>query len=71
VAPASTPDEVVYEVTRAVLDNLDEFRTLHLAFTPVQREDVLRHCVFAPIHPGARRYFRERGLALEVCLDVR
>jgi TRAP transporter TAXI family solute receptor len=71
VAPASTPDTVVYEVTRAVLDHLDELRTLHLAFASVDQADILRYCVFAPIHPGAARYFRERGLKLEACEGVR
>jgi uncharacterized protein len=67
VAPASTPDDVIYEVTRTVLDNLAELRTLHLAFATIEAKEILGYCVFAPIHPGAQRYFKERGLHLEVC----
>jgi TRAP transporter TAXI family solute receptor len=71
VAPASTPEDVIYEVTRTVLDNLAELRTLHLAFAGIDAKDILSHCVFAPIHPGARRYYEERRLNLEVCPQVR
>ncbi|MEK0083626.1 TAXI family TRAP transporter solute-binding subunit [Benzoatithermus flavus] len=71
VAPAGTPDEVVYEVTRAVFDNLAELKTLHLAFAPIEKADIVRYCVFAPIHAGAQRYYREQGLKLEACPAVR
>jgi uncharacterized protein len=69
VAARETPEEVVHEVTQAVLDHLDEFRTLHLAFKDVRLEDITRHCVFAPLHPGTARYLRERGLTIEVCRE--
>jgi TRAP transporter TAXI family solute receptor len=62
VASAGTPDAVVHAVTRTVFENLAEFRTLHLAFAAVEAEDMLRHCLFAPVHPGAARYYREAGL---------
>jgi uncharacterized protein len=62
VASAGTPDEVVRAVARAVFENLAEFRTLHLAFAAVEAEDMLHHCLFAPLHPGAARYYREAGL---------
>lgn len=71
VAPAGTPDDVVYEVTRAVLDHLPELKTFHLAFAPIEREEILRYCVFAPIHPGAERYYRERGFPVATCPGVR
>jgi uncharacterized protein len=64
VAAAGTPDEVVHAVTRAVFENLAEFRTLHLAFAAVEAEDMLHHCLFAPLHPGAARYYREARLGL-------
>lgn len=71
VAARDTPEDVVYEVTRAVLDHLEELRTLHLAFRDVRIEDITRHCVFAPVHPGTARYLRERGLAIGACPDAR
>jgi hypothetical protein len=67
VASVDTPIDTVYAVTRAVLDHLDELRTLHLAFRDIRVEEIARHCVFAPLHAGAERYFRERGIPLEAC----
>lgn len=70
VASEATPPEVVQAVMRAVLDHVDELRTLHLAFTGIERDEVVRQCVFARHHPGALRYFRERGLTARVCPQV-
>ena len=64
VASAATPDELVYEVTRTVFKNVTELRTLHLAFADVVADEMLHQCMFAPIHPGAARYYREAGLKL-------
>src|SRR5215213_2804539 len=64
VASDTTPDELVYEVTRAVFKNVAELRTLHLAFADVVADDMIDQCMFAPIHPGAARYYREAGLKL-------
>jgi TRAP transporter TAXI family solute receptor len=70
VATEDTPSEVVREVTAAMLDHLDELRTLHLAFVGVDIDEITRHCVFAPLHSGASRYYRERGLQVRTCPQV-
>ena len=67
VASRATSDELVYEVTRTVFENLAELRTLHLAFAGIDAAALAGPCVFAPVHPGAARYFRERGLAVASC----
>ena len=64
VASVATPDELAYEVTRTVFKNVAELRTLHLAFADVVADEMLHQCMFAPIHPGAARYYREAGLKL-------
>jgi uncharacterized protein len=64
VASDTTPDELVYEVTKAVFENIAELRTLHLAFADVVADDMIDQCMFALIHPGATRYYREAGLKL-------
>ena len=62
VASADTPDDVVYWITRTVFEQLAQLRTLHLAFADITAKDMLDQCVFAPVHAGAARYFREVGL---------
>lgn len=62
VAPAQLGDEVVYQIVRAVFENFDEFRGLHPAFAALDPRRMVRDGITAPLHPGAERYFRERGL---------
>ncbi len=61
VASADLPEQTAYVITKAVFDNLDEFKTLHPALANVKREQMLEGNV-AAFHPGALKYFREKGL---------
>jgi TRAP transporter TAXI family solute receptor len=61
VTTAAAPDEVVYEVARAVLEHFDDFTRLHAAFAPLDPREMVRAAIRAPLHPGAERYYRERG----------
>ncbi|MCV2868875.1 TAXI family TRAP transporter solute-binding subunit [Defluviimonas sp. WL0002] len=61
VTSASVPDDVVYEVTRAVFENLDDFRSLHPAFANLDPAKMTTDALSAPIHPGAQRYYDEMG----------
>lgn len=61
VTDASMDEEVVYQLTRAVFENLDKLRQLHPAFAHLKAEDMLQGNA-APFHPGALRYYREAGL---------
>lgn len=61
VTSKDTDERVVYEVTRAVMENIDEFRRLHPAFASVDPKDMITKGLAAPIHPGAVKYYKERG----------
>jgi hypothetical protein len=61
VTTAAAPDDVVYEVARAVLDRFDDFMRLHAAFAPLDPREMVQATHRAPLHPGAERYYRERG----------
>jgi len=61
VTSAKVPDEVVYEVVKAVFDNFDRFKGLHPAFANLKEEDMISGGLSAPLHPGAEKYYRERG----------
>ena len=61
VTSADMDQEVVYQLTRSVFENLDKLRRLHPAFAHLQAKDMLRGNA-APFHPGALRYYREAGL---------
>jgi TRAP transporter TAXI family solute receptor len=62
VTTAGTPDEVVYLVVKSVFENIDEFRSLHPALAQLDRREMARAALTAPLHPGAERYYREAGL---------
>ncbi|HEY0335957.1 MAG TPA: TAXI family TRAP transporter solute-binding subunit [Burkholderiales bacterium] len=54
-------DTVAYEITKAVFENIDDFRRLHPDFATLVPQDMVPGALNAPIHPGAVRYYRERG----------
>ena len=61
VTKASVPDDVVYQVVKAVFDNFDRFKGLHPAFATLKEEDMISGGLSAPLHPGAEKYYKERG----------
>jgi len=61
VTSADVPDEVVYVVVKAVFDNFDDFKGLHPAFANLKEEEMIKDSLSAPLHPGAEKYYKERG----------
>jgi len=61
VTSADVPENVVYEVTRAVFENLEDFRKLHPAFANLTPEQMISKGISADIHPGAMKYYKEKG----------
>jgi TRAP transporter TAXI family solute receptor len=59
VTTARMPDALAYEITRAVFDNLEDFRRLHPAFEALSVARMARATGRAPLHAGAVRYYRE------------
>ncbi len=53
--------DLVYEVVRAVFENLDDFRALHPAFANLDPNSMIHNGNSAPLHEGAARYYREKG----------
>jgi uncharacterized protein len=62
VTSADVPEEVVYEVTKAVFENFEDFKQLHPAFATLEKEEIVTGGLSAPMHPGAEKYFKEAGL---------
>jgi len=61
VTSAQTPDEVVYAVVSAVFDNFGDFKKLHPAFGRLKEAEMIKDGLSAPLHPGAEKYYKERG----------
>ncbi|MGF1526761.1 MAG: TAXI family TRAP transporter solute-binding subunit [Candidatus Competibacterales bacterium] len=62
VTTAEVPDEVIYQVVKAVFENFDRFKRLHPAFENLDKTQMVKDGLTAPLHPGAERYYREAGL---------
>lgn len=54
--------DTVYAITRAVFDNLDQFKKMYPAFDALDPNRMIREGLAAPLHEGAIRYFVEKGL---------
>jgi uncharacterized protein len=61
VASTRVPDEVVYEMVKAVFEKFDDFKRLHPALANLDPNRMVTDGLSAPLHPGAERYYRERG----------
>lgn len=62
VSSTNTPDETVYQVVKAVFENFDSFKKLHPAFGNLKKEEMVKDGLSAPVHPGAKRYYKEAKL---------
>lgn len=58
---ANADADMVYQLVKAVFDNLERLRHMHPAFAELKEEQMIRAGLSAPLHEGALRYYRERG----------
>jgi TRAP transporter TAXI family solute receptor len=61
VTRADLKDDLVYELTKAVYDGLPDLVAAHSAAKEIKLEQAVTGMP-VPLHPGAERYFKERGL---------
>lgn len=61
VTSIKTDEETVYQMVRAVFENFSRFKKLHPAFANLEESKMITNNLSAPLHPGAERYYKERG----------
>ena len=61
VSSADVDDKVVYTVVKAVFENFGDFKKLHPAFANLKEKEMISDSLSAPLHPGAAKYYKERG----------
>lgn len=59
-AGANVPDEAVYQFVKTVLENQSKYVNAHVACKEIVPETAWQ--CSATLHPGAERYYREKGL---------
>ena len=62
VTSADVSEELVYLVTKAVMENFDDFKKQHPAFGFLEKKNMIKDGLSAPLHPGAIKYYKEAGL---------
>ena len=61
VTQSGVSDELAYQMTKALYENLDTLNAAHNAAKVIKRENAIKGMPI-PLHPGAERYYREVGL---------
>ena len=62
VTSEAVPEDLVYAVVKAVFENLDDFKKQHPAFANLDPKKMIVDGLSAPLHPGAVKYYKEKGL---------
>ncbi len=61
VTQTGVSDELAYQMTKALYDNLDTLYAAHNAAKAIKRENAVKGMPI-PLHPGAARYYKEVGV---------
>jgi len=65
VTSSNTPDNLVYQLTKAIFSNMDDFIAMHPAYEGLTPENMLDGLT-APLHKGAELFYRENGLVKDI-----
>lgn len=65
VASKDVDDELIYQLVKSVFENFDHFKTTHPILSTLDKKRMLTDGLTAPLHDGAKRYYRETGLLEE------
>ena len=58
------PESVMYDMTKAVFENLEEIYAVKGEFKCITLEDALNGMPIE-VHPGAMKYFKEKGIEIK------
>lgn len=61
VTHAGVSDDLAYQMTKALYDNLDKMHAAHNAAKAINRANAVKGMP-VPLHPGAERYYKEVGV---------
>ncbi len=62
VSSDQVSEDAVYAVVSSVFENFEDFKGLHPAFANLDPKEMASAGLSAPLHPGAEKYYKEKGL---------
>lgn len=65
IANRDMPDSLAYDIVKILFEHTPELVTVHKEAANIALQNQAGKLVPIPFHPGAARYFREKGLAVE------
>src|SRR5690606_14748754 len=65
VANADMPDETAYNIVKTIFESRDELIAVHKDTSDFKLENQKASASPVPFHPGAVKYFEERGVKLD------
>ena len=57
---SKVPDKVAYAIVKAMAEGAEDYRNHHAAFKDFTAKG-MPHGIFLPLHPGAAKYYKEKG----------
>ena len=64
IVSTSADETAVYNITKAIFDHMDEVKAAHAKGAELSLENATEGMT-APFHPGAAKYFAEKGITVE------
>ena len=65
IASSDLPDDVAYQITKTVIENMPEMAKNYPAWKNFKaKEAAKKENTGIPLHPGAARYYKERGFSM-------
>lgn len=61
IVRSDMPDDVAYAIVKAIVENFKRYPLVYKAMELVRQEDLTRD-VGIPFHPGALKYYKEKGM---------
>jgi len=62
VTSTKISNDLVYQITKSVFENFDNFKTLHPVFSSLKKDEMVNQGNSSPIHDGALKYYKEAKL---------
>jgi TRAP transporter TAXI family solute receptor len=61
VTHSDVSDDLAYQMTKLMYDNLDALQAAHVAAKGIKIENALASMPI-PLHPGAEKFYKEQGI---------